>query len=132
MRIYLTHCSAKKDPRYRISGQLATPAQLYTATPTQRFMKVCQRYAVNWAIFSDRYGVWFPDVARAWYEKHPKHVSDEEFAILLEGFDRDLAPYEEIWFYHNPGRFHSVYQHLLEETRLRERVRKFTHLHEIR
>jgi hypothetical protein len=35
--------------------------KVYTATPTRRFMKRCKNAKVNWAIFSDKYGIWFSD-----------------------------------------------------------------------
>ena len=31
---------------------------MYTATPTQKFMNKCKEMDVDWAIFSDKYGVW--------------------------------------------------------------------------
>ena len=37
MKIYIIHCSAKKDPVLRHCGRSLTPDKLYTATPTQRF-----------------------------------------------------------------------------------------------
>lgn len=45
---------------------------------------------VEWAIFSDLYGVWFPDVEYEWYEKDPGTATEEEFSKLLEGFLRTL------------------------------------------
>ena len=73
MRIYLTHCSAKKDNSLRNSSKLLTPDMLYMATPTQRFMIQCKEKHVNWAIFSDKYGVWFPEEKHESYEKDPRH-----------------------------------------------------------
>lgn len=131
MRIYLTHCSAKKDDSLRGTGRKATPDVLYTATPTQRFMHACKTRNVCWAIFSDLYGVWFPDVKHEWYEKDPDAVSEQEFQALIRDFDGKLGAYEEIWFYHNPGRFHPLYRRFLNTTRLRDRVVLFSHLREI-
>jgi hypothetical protein len=71
MEIYITHCSAKKAGRYRGTGETVTPDVLYTATPTQRFIGQCEASGVRWAIFSDLYGVWFPEVQHVWYEKDP-------------------------------------------------------------
>ena len=130
-RIYLTHCCAKKNGRLRRSGHAVPPDELYTATPTRRFMSRCRQAEVRWAIFSDRYGVCFPQVRRRWYEKAPDSVTPQEFARLLRDFDRKLRGFPEIWFYHNPGRFHPVYMALLLQTKLRRRVRLFTHLSEI-
>lgn len=131
MRIYITHCSAKKDDSLRNTGRKVTPDRLYTATPTQRFMKRCKDKKVNWAIFSDLYGVWFPDVEYEWYEKDPGEVTEDEFRKLLSDFDEKLKDYGEIWFYHNPGRFHPLYKKLLAQTKLKDRIRLFTHINQI-
>jgi hypothetical protein len=131
MNIYLTHCSAKKDPRVRVSAQKVGPDTLYTATPTQRFMKRCKAVGVTWAIFSDEYGVWFPHTEHKWYEKHPATVTELEFQALLQNFDASLARFERIFFYHNPGRFHPLYDRLLRETSLADRVQRITHLTDI-
>jgi hypothetical protein len=131
MRIYVTHCSSKKDDSLRDSGRKATPDKLYTATPTKRFMFRCKERGVRWAIFSDLYGIWFPDVPREWYEKNPNSVTGDELKMLIENFDLQLKGYSEIWFYYNPGRFHSLYKTLLKETGLKDKVKLFTHIKEI-
>ncbi len=131
MKIYITHCCAKKEETLKNTDTEVNPDQLYTATPTQRFMKKCKEHNVEWAIFSDLYGVWFPYKKNKWYEKHPKNVSEEEFKLLLNDFDKKLQKYDEIWFYYNPGRFHSLYKRLLEKSDLREKVVTFSHLCEI-
>jgi len=46
--------------------------------------------------FSDRYGVWFPQVRHEWYEKDPDTVTESEFSALLRDFDEKLAGYSEI------------------------------------
>lgn len=130
-RIYITHCCAKKDDSLKHTGRKVAPDELYTATPTQRFMRKCKEKQVKWAIFSDLHGVWFPDVEHEWYEKHPCTVTEEEFENLLDDFDEKLQDYDEIWFYHNPGRFHCLYEKLLQRTRLGDKVRRFTHVAEI-
>ena len=132
MKIYITHCSAKKDDSLRDTQKKVTPDKLYLATPLQRFINKCKNVAVNWAIFSDLYGVWFPENKHAWYEKSPNKVSDREFNDLLQNFDRSLQKYEEIIFYYNPGRFHNLYKRLLNQTKLRSRVKLITHLEEIK
>jgi len=131
MRIYITHCSAKKNDLLRHTSKKVTPDILYTSKRIQRFIKECKERRVEWAIFSDKYGVWFPHTKQAWYEKSPDSVTEQEFKKLLEDFDQKLAPYSEIWFYHNPGRFHRLYKRLLQETKLRDRVRLFTHVKDI-
>lgn len=131
MRIYITHCYAKKDNSLKNTGKKVTPDKLYTATPTQRFMNKCKAMKVNWGIFSDSYGVWFPDIEHEWYEKDPNMVTEQEFKILVNDFEQKLQNYDEIWFYYNPGRFHSLYKRLLQETKLAGKVKLFTHLREI-
>lgn len=130
-RIYLTHCSAKKDNTLKNTGKKVTPDKLYTATSIQHFMNKCKEKNVNWAIFSDRYGVWFSNIKHEWYEKDPDEVTEEEFKELLKDFDQKLQDYDEIWFYYNPGRFHRLYKRLLTETKLKNKIRHFTHISEI-
>ncbi len=130
-RIYLTHCSARKNRLLRNSTQGVTPDKLYTATPARRFMSRCKKAGAKWAIFSDLYGVWFPHIGHRWYEKSPDTVTDKDFKRLVSDFDRKLRGFDEIWFYRNPGRFHWLYKELLRRTRLRKRVRRFSHLSEI-
>jgi hypothetical protein len=131
MRIYITHCSAKKDDSLKHTGKKVTQDKLYTATPTQHFMNKCKDEQVKWAIFSDLYGVWFPNVYHEWYEKDPDTVTEQEFENLVNDFDQKLREYDEIWFYYNPGRFHPLYERLLQETNLRYKVKRFTHIREI-
>jgi hypothetical protein len=130
-RIYITHCCAKKDDSLRGTGKNVLPDQLYTATPTRRFLDRCKTRNVKWAIFSDLYGVWFPDVAHPWYEKDPNLVTELQFQNLLNDFNRKLGSYSQIRFYHNPRRFHRLYRRLLEETSLRERIVLFRRIAEI-
>lgn len=129
--IYLTHCSAKKNLSLKGINKCVTPDDLYTATPTQRFMKRCMENNVNWAIFSDKYGVWFSNEKNAWYEKNPNKVTPDEFKNLVNDFNEKLKDCDEIWFYHNPGRFHILYKQLLEETALKEKIKLITHLEQI-
>jgi len=131
MKIYITHCSAKKDFSLKNNSRKVTPDKLYTATPTQRFMKKCKEKNLNWAIFSDLYGIWFPQIRHEWYEKNPDKVTEQEFKNLLNNFNQELQNYDEIWFYYNPGRLHPLYKRLLKETKLKDRIRRFTHLKEI-
>jgi hypothetical protein len=131
MRIYVTHCSAKKDKTLKHSGKKVTPDRLYTAAPLQRFMNRCKEKKVQWAIFSDKYGIWFPHEKHEWYEKNPNTVSEQEFKILVRDFEEKLGNYDEIYFYHNPGRFHSLYRRLLEQAKVTSRIILFSHLAEI-
>jgi hypothetical protein len=91
MRIYMTHCSAKKKDSLKDTSEKVFPDELYTAEPTQRFMNRCKEMSVKWAIFSDLYGVWFPDVKHEWYEKSPGKITEDEFAHLLTDFEDKLS-----------------------------------------
>ena len=108
-----------------------TPDELYTATPIQRFINQCRNREVNWAIFSDKYGVWFPGIGHEWYEKNPGKVTEEEFNRLVDGFNKVLSQFDEIHFYYNPGRFHNLYKRLLESSELKTKIKPFTHIEEI-
>ena len=132
MKIYITHCSAKKDPSLKYSSKKVTPDRLYTATPTQRFMKKCKEKRVRWAILSDKYGVWFPNVRHEWYEKDPNTVTSTEYRNLIRNFQEKLSGYSEIWFYYNPGRFHPLYKQLLKEANVKSKIILFTHLSQIK
>jgi hypothetical protein len=92
-------------------------------------MKTCIDNKVDWAIFSDKYGIWSKNDRRRWYEKPPDSVTNNEFNKLVIDFETKLENYDEIWFYYNPGRFHKVYRKLLNSIDLK--VKKFTHLSEI-
>lgn len=130
--IYITHCSAKKDNFIKESRKKVTPDKLYIATPTQRFMNRCIRNKVNWCIFSDKYGIWFPNIKNGWYEKSPNKVTDDEYDELLNDFNNKLEQFDEIWFYHNPGRFHKLYKKILKDNKLKDRIKYFTHLEDIK
>ncbi len=133
MRIYIAHCSAKKDNSLKDTGKKVTPDKLYTATPIQCFINKCKGKQVKWVIFSDLYGVWFPNVEHEWYEKNPDTVTKQEFESLLNDFDRKLQEYDKIWFYYNPGRFYPLYERLLQTktTRSKGKVERVTHIREI-
>jgi hypothetical protein len=130
-KIYLTHCSAKKNPVFKDTKAKVTSDKLYTATPTQRFINECKNKAVNWAIFSDKYGIWFSNDLHEWYDKNPNRVTEDEFNQLVRKFDRSLSQFDEIYFYYNPGRFHKLYKRLLKSSELRAKIKLVTHLNEI-
>jgi len=131
MRIYLTHCSAKKDDSLKHTGRKVTPDKLYTATPTQRFMNKCKERQIRWAILSDLYGIWFLREKHEWYEKDPDAVTKEEFKNLVRDFEKKLGNYDNIYFYHNPGRFHPLYRRLLNEVKIKGKIILFSHIAEI-
>lgn len=133
MRIYITHCSRKKDNSLQGTNIEVPPDKLYTSKHIQCFMCKCKKKEVNWAIFSDEYGVWFPWIKHKWYDKPPSKVTPAEFVRLLSDFDQKLQGYDEIWFYRQPGGrpLHPLYQELLQRTRLKNKVKKFKHIEEI-
>jgi hypothetical protein len=128
VRIYITHCSARKCRSLRNTGKKVLPDKLYTSSRIQRFMRRCKANGVHWAIFSDRYGVCFPREKHPWYEKPPSEVSKAEYIALLHNFETRLRKYPEIWFYYHPARFHKLYRKLLRECCLRRHVRRFKNL----
>ena len=132
MKVYVTHCSAKKDKTLKNKAKKVTPDKLYTATPLKRFIDKCNEHNVQWAIFSDKYGIWFPHEKHEWYEKNPNTVSEQEFKNLVKNFDEKLAKYNKIYFYHNPGRFHSLYRKLLKIVKVNDKIVLFSHLAEIK
>ncbi len=99
MRIYITHCSGRKDDSLKRTRKQVTPDKLYMARWIQRFMTTCKKKRVRWAIFSDSYGVWFPEEQHCWYNKHPKKIGEQERAMFVRDFNRRLRHYDEIWFY---------------------------------
>lgn len=131
MRIYLTHCSYHKDDSLKGTSKAVLPEQLYTSEALQRFVTRCKQKNVQWAIFSDLYGVWFPDERHGWYEKSPGSVTNKEFAALVSDFDAKLAKYDEIFFYYNPGRFHPLYARLLKSSKLAGRIKEISHVSDI-
>ena len=133
-RIYITYCAAKKDDSLKGTGRQVTPDLLYTAAPTQWFMRRCKERGVRWAIFSDRYGVWFSNEPREWYGDDvgdPSRVTEPRFRELVKNLDERLQDFDEIYFYYNPGRFHPLYKRLLRETALKDRIVRITHLWDI-
>jgi hypothetical protein len=116
-RIYITHCSATKDERLKESKEKVTPDDLYISPRIQSFIQACQAKNAKWAIFSDQYGIVFPEDKIAWYEKSPDSVSPQEYLVLLGSFIQRLAGFNEIHFYYNPGRFHSLYSKLVTQAK---------------
>ncbi|MBW4471751.1 MAG: hypothetical protein KME45_15270 [Stenomitos rutilans HA7619-LM2] len=105
-----------------------SPDKLYTNPELQAFMQRCQTKGVAWAILSDRYGVWLPEVMHEWYEKHPATVTEQEAQQIVEQFDRTLQAYNEIYFFVRPKTFHPFYQTVLTRTVLASRVTQFSDL----
>ncbi len=131
MHIYLTHCCAIKNDSIKDTSKVLPPQALYLENYLQNFVQACQAKNATWAIFSDLYGIWFPSVQHAWYDKHPDTVTPSEFKALLFDFDKKLAPYETIYFYYETATWHPFYDRLIEAVGLRDRVVKFSDLGEV-
>jgi len=130
--LYFTHCCAKKDDSLRSTGKRVSPLILYTATPTQRFMRRCIEVGAEWAIFSDKYAFVFPDDRVEWYERHPSSLTDTERRKLFNDAFKVLKDYDLAYFYYNPGRIHPFYKELVYEMRRRGRkIREITHKDDI-
>lgn len=80
---------------------------------------------------SDLYGIWFLREKHEWYEKDPDAVTKEEFKNLVRDFEKKLGNYDNIYFYHNPGRFHPLYRRLLNEVKIKGKIILFSHIAEI-
>jgi len=131
MRIYLTHCTGIKDESLQNTKKKVLPDVLYRSAMLQRFAGRCREQGVKWAIFSDKHGIWFPEVEHSWYDKHPDSVSAEELKWLVENFDDNLNNFTEIWFYNNPAWFHRLYKTVLKQSALSKRIKLFSHLKEV-
>jgi hypothetical protein len=131
MRIYLTHCSAEKDAQLQDTGVTVTPDRLYTNPQVQRFMERCKEKNVQWAILSDRYGVYQSNDCNAWYEKHPDTVTPQEENAIIQDFNRKLDLYNEIHFLVRADSFHPFYARVLKKTILAERIQSFQDINSI-
>ena len=130
--LYFTHCCAKKDDSLKGTGKRGPPVEIYLATPTQRFMRRCTDYGVEWTIFSDKFAFVFPNARIPWYEKHPSTLSNAEKRKLFDDAFKVLKDYDLAYFYYNPGRLHPFYRELVDEMRRRGRnIREITHLSDI-
>jgi len=117
--IYVTHCSREKDPAMEASGEKVLPEQLYTSEGLQRFIRFCKSKCYHWAIFSDHYGVVFPNEEIAWYSKPPATVTGDEMVFLLENFISRLSTYDEIHFYHRAEETHTLFKGIVAQGRKR-------------
>lgn len=110
--LYITHCSRDKQDGMKETGQAVTPDRLYTSPSLIKFVDFCKRTRLDWAIFSDKYGVVFPEEKIQWYSKPPDTVTKMEFEQLLENFTTRLAGFDEIYFYQRAGETHPVFQQI--------------------
>jgi hypothetical protein len=113
-RLYITHCTFKKDDTLTGTDKLVLPEELYNGTKIHRFISQCKKKGVKWAIFSDYYGVWFSNEKHTWYEKDPDDVNDNEFETLVTNSKKRLLPYC-VYFYGNykSHYFHPLYRRMV-------------------
>ena len=131
MRIYLTHCTGIKNDHIKGTDKQVHPYELYLSEPFQRFVKHCGEKNVKWAVFSDLYGIWYPEQTHPWYDKNPDTVTKDELDKLITNFDKDLKDFSEIWFYNNPSWFHRLYKTLVKRSSLSDRITLFSSLKNI-
>jgi hypothetical protein len=119
--LYITHCTNKKNPCLKDTGEKVPPDKLYIGDKITGFINRCNNQNVEWAIFSDLYGIWFPHERHKYYDKHPNEVSDEEFNKLLDDSEKKLKKYGRVYFYgnHRSPRFHHLYKKLITQLRKR-------------
>lgn len=132
MKIYLTHCSKEKSARARESGGSYPPDELYTDPELLAFIARCKESENNWAILSDRYGLFLPDEKHAYYEKPPSSVTLEEEMAITRDFHIRLAEYTEILFYVRRDTFHPFYERVLKNGPLAGRTTLFEDLKNIK
>jgi len=118
-KIYITYCSAKKNDELKDSGVFAIPEQLYTSERIQSFMSKCKELNVPWAIFSDMYGIIFPNEKIKWYDKHPNDVTDDELEGLVRNCLERLKDYDIIYFYYQGGLNYLYQRVIVKLTKLR-------------
>jgi len=123
-KIFITYCSAKKNDKLKNSNIMVVPEQLYTSERIQLFMKKCKELNVPWAIFSDLYGIVFPDEKLKWYDKHPNDVTDEELEMLVQNCLERLKDYDVIYFYYQ-GNLNYLYRRLFGKLTKFKRVKIF-------
>jgi hypothetical protein len=131
LRVYLTYCAREKEDSYKETKEKMFPDQLYKSTRIQEFMNQCKDRGIRWAILSDKHGVWFSNVKHKWYDKPPDCVTPDEFSELLRKVNEKLSGYSEILFYCDPSSLHPLYDRLLKETELADRVKIIRDLSEI-
>ena len=128
-RVFFTHCSAQKNDSLRDSGRAVAPDELYTSQRVQAFMDRCKAKKVRWAIFSDKYGMWFPEVRHPWYEFSPDEALPQ-FPDLLADFDEKMKGVELIYFCPGVGgpRLHGLYRGLVRQSRWKDRIKTISFL----
>jgi hypothetical protein len=125
-QLFFTFCSGKKNESLRRSGKKVTPDLLYTSLRVQSFIARCKANDVCWAIFSDEYGIWFPETKHEWYELSPKDALRRgDFPRLLADFDEKLKDFDVIHFCPGTGEdhIHRLYRNLVRDSSLKKKIR---------
>lgn len=111
MKLFLTYCSWQKDDSIKNKPVLVGPDQLYTSERLQIFVKACTAANADWAIFSDKYGIWFPNEKKAWYDKSPDSVTPQELSRIVSNSVKSLEKYQVYFFGDsNDPKFHPLYK----------------------
>ena len=126
MKFYLTYCSWSKDDTLKETGESVTPDRLYTSDRIKLFVKRCRERNAEWGIFSDYCGILFAHNAMHWYDLHPDLVRPEDLPAMIEKFEQSLAPYEEIAYYYDPATLHPLYQYIVNQSRIKDKVTWFS------
>lgn len=132
--IYVTHCTSIKNKSLEQTSKKVYPYELYTGEKIGRFMNRCKVQRVNWAIFSDKYGVWLKNEKHPYYEKHPSTVTPEEFERLVDSSEKKLRRFDVVYFYgnHKSHYFHSLYKKIIKKLMQKGiNIKKITHLSDI-
>lgn len=132
MKLFITYCSKSKDESLIGTEKRVRPEQLYTSNRIQNFIQECKEAGAYWAIFSDQYGVWFPNEEHEWYEKSPNDVTDSEFAQLVSSSAKRLNKYDVYFFNPEDGELDALYQDLVKELKKRcVNITYFSNIEEI-
>ncbi len=113
--LYVTYCAKHKNDFLKGMNVKVKPDQLYISSRIVEFVNYCKQRKVDWAIFSDLYGLWFPNKKHEWYEMPPDFVTADDLILLLKDFLKRTKRYDIIYFYH-PAKWplHPVYQKVIE------------------
>jgi len=107
--LFVTYCSSSKSSS---TQELFTPEELYQGTRITGFIRANKKVDSSWAILSDKYGLFFPDDQRPYYELHPNDVSPIEEQLLFNRTLDQLRTFDRVWFYgaENWNRVHKLYR----------------------
>jgi len=119
LKLFLTYCSGSKDESLIGTGESVTPDKMYTSDRIQKFINTCKDAGACWAIFSDEYGIWFPNEEHEWYEKPPEEVTKSEFNQLVVSSAKRLNKYNVYFFNPVKENLDKIYLNLIEELKNR-------------